>query len=43
MAQLEQADIAQLAIDLSRRDVLYQMSLSVTAKLLSLSLLDFIR
>jgi flagellar hook-associated protein 3 FlgL len=43
MAQLEQADIAQIAIDLSRRDVLYQMSLSITAKLLSLSLLDFIK
>ncbi|MHC4270928.1 MAG: flagellar hook-associated protein FlgL [Planctomycetota bacterium] len=42
-AQLEQADITQVAIDLSRRDVLYQMSLSVTAKLLSLSLLDFIQ
>jgi flagellar hook-associated protein 3 FlgL len=43
MAQLEQADITQVAMDLSRRDVLYQMSLSVTAKLLSLSLLDFIQ
>jgi flagellar hook-associated protein 3 FlgL len=41
--QLEQADIAQVAIELSRRDVLYQMSLSITAKLLSLSLLDFIQ
>ncbi|MHC4132032.1 MAG: flagellar hook-associated protein FlgL [Planctomycetota bacterium] len=43
IAQLEQADIAQIAIDLSRRDVLYQMSLSLTARLLSLSLLDFIQ
>jgi flagellar hook-associated protein 3 FlgL len=43
MTQLEQADITQVAIDLSQRDVLYQMSLSITAKLMSLSLLDFIR
>ncbi|MHC4843250.1 MAG: flagellar hook-associated protein FlgL [Planctomycetota bacterium] len=43
MTQLEQADITQVAIDLSQRDVLYQMSLSVTAKLMSLSLLDFIQ
>ena len=40
---LEEADIAQIAIDLSRREVLYQMSLSVAAKLMSMSLLDFIR
>lgn len=39
---LEEADIAQLAIDISRREVLYEMSLSVAAKLMSLSLLDFI-
>jgi flagellar hook-associated protein 3 FlgL len=40
--RLQQADIAQVAVDLSRREVLYQMSLSVAGKLLSLSLLDFI-
>jgi len=40
--RLQEADIAQIAIDLSRREVLYQMSLSVAGKLLSLSLLDFI-
>jgi flagellin-like hook-associated protein FlgL len=40
--RLQEADIAQIAIDLSRREVLYQMSLSVAAKLMSLSLLDFI-
>lgn len=40
--RLEEADIAQLAIELSRREVLYQMSLSVAAKLLSMSLLDFL-
>jgi flagellar hook-associated protein 3 FlgL len=40
--RLQEADIAQIAIDLSRREVLYQMSLSVVAKLMSMSLLDFI-
>jgi flagellar hook-associated protein 3 FlgL len=40
---LEQADIAQVATDLSRRQTLYQMSLSVAAKLLSVSLLDYLK
>jgi flagellar hook-associated protein 3 FlgL len=40
--RLQEADIAQIAIGLSRREVLYQMSLSVAAKLMSMSLLDFI-
>ncbi len=40
--RLQEADIAQIAIDLSRREVLYQMSLSVAGKLMTLSLLDFI-
>jgi flagellar hook-associated protein 3 len=40
---LQEADIAQIAVDLSRREVLYQMSLSVAGKLMSISLLDFIR
>jgi len=39
---LQEADIAQIAIDISRRDTLYQMSLSVAGKLMSVSLLDFI-
>ena len=39
---LQEADIAQIAIDLSRREVLYQMSLSVAGKLMSISLLDFL-
>jgi flagellar hook-associated protein 3 FlgL len=39
---LQEADIAQIAIDLSRREILYQMSLSVAGKLMSVSLLDFI-
>jgi flagellar hook-associated protein 3 FlgL len=41
--RLQEADIAQIAIDLSRQEVLYQMSLSVAAKLMSMSLLDFLR
>jgi len=40
--RLQEADIAQIAIDLSRREVLYQMSLSVAARLMSMSLLDFL-
>ena len=40
--RLQEADIAQIAIDLSRREVLYQMSLAVAAKLMSMSLMDFI-
>jgi flagellar hook-associated protein 3 FlgL len=41
--QLKQVDIAQVAIDISRHETLYQMSLSVAGKLMSLSLLDFIQ
>ena len=40
--RLQEADVAQIAIDLSRREILYQMSLSVAGKLMSISLLDFI-
>jgi flagellin-like hook-associated protein FlgL len=40
---LSQVDIAQVAIDLSRRQTLYQMSLSVAGKLMQISLLDFIQ
>ncbi len=39
---LQEADIAQVAIDLTRRETLYQMSLSVAGKLMSMSLLDYI-
>ena len=42
VTRLQEADIAQVAIDLSRREVLYQMSLAVAAKLMSMTLLDFI-
>lgn len=41
--RLQEADIAQVAIDLSRREVLYQISLSVAVRLMSVSLLDFLR
>ncbi len=40
---LEEADITQVAIDLSRREVLYQMSLSVAGKLMSMSLLNYLQ
>jgi len=40
--RLQEADIAQIAIDLSRQELLYQMSLSVAARLMSMSLLDFL-
>jgi flagellar hook-associated protein 3 FlgL len=43
VTRLQEADIAQIAIDLSRHQVLYEMSLSVAGKLMSMSLLDFIR
>ncbi|GAH58822.1 unnamed protein product, partial [marine sediment metagenome] len=39
---LQEADISQIAIDLSRREILYQMSLAVAGRLMSMSLLDFI-
>ncbi|MFA5552996.1 MAG: flagellar hook-associated protein FlgL [Phycisphaerae bacterium] len=41
-ARIEEADIAQLAIDLARREVLYQMSLAVSSRLISMSILDYI-
>jgi len=40
--RLQEADVSQIAIDLARRQVLYQMSLSVAGKLMTTSLLDFI-
>jgi flagellar hook-associated protein 3 FlgL len=38
----QEADVAQISIDLARRSELYQMSLSVAGKIISTSLLDFI-
>lgn len=43
ITRLQEADIAQIAIDISRREVLYQMSLAVAARIMSMSLLDFIK
>ena len=40
--RLQEADIAQITVDLSRREILYQMSLSIAGKLMSMSLLNFI-
>jgi flagellar hook-associated protein 3 FlgL len=40
---IKQADVAQVSIDLSRYQNLYQMSLAVAGKLLSTSLLDYIQ
>jgi flagellar hook-associated protein 3 FlgL len=39
---IESADMAQVAVDLSTTQTLYQMSLATAAKLLSTSLLDYI-
>ena len=41
-SMLQDADIAQIAIDISQRQLLYEMSLSVAGKLMSMSILDFI-
>jgi flagellar hook-associated protein 3 FlgL len=38
---LEQADVTQISIDLSRRETLYSLTLTVAGKLLSMSLLDY--
>ena len=42
ISRLQDADITQVAVDLARHEVLYQMSLAVSAKMFSLSLMDFI-
>jgi flagellar hook-associated protein 3 FlgL len=39
---LQEADVSEIAIDLSRRQTLYQMSLSVASRMMSTSLLDYI-
>ena len=38
----QDADITQVAVDLARYEVLYEMSLQVAAKMFSMSLMDFI-
>ncbi|MCK5172387.1 MAG: flagellar hook-associated protein FlgL [Planctomycetes bacterium] len=42
VSRKQDADITQVAIDLARHEILYQMSLSVAAKMFSMSLMDFI-
>lgn len=39
--RLQDADITQIAVQLAKHEVLYEMSLSVAAKMFSMSLLDF--
>ena len=42
IARLQDADMTRVAVDLSRHELLYTMSLSVAAKMFSLSFIDFI-
>ena len=41
ISRKQDADITQVAVDLARYEVMYEMSLSVAAKMFSLSLMDF--
>ncbi len=41
--RIEEADLTQLAVDLAELETLYEMTLSVASRILSLSLLDFLR
>ena len=43
ISQLQDADIAQVAVELAQHGILYEMSLSVTAKLFSMSLMNFLQ
>lgn len=43
ISQLQDADIAQVAVKLAQHGILYQMSLSVAARLFSMSLMDFLQ
>jgi len=42
ISRKQDADITQVAVDLARYEVMYEMSLAVAAKMFSLSLMDFI-
>ena len=42
ISRLQDADVAQVAVDLTRRETLYQMSMGIAGKLLSTSLMDFL-
>jgi hypothetical protein len=41
ISRMQDSDISQIAIDLARYEVLYQMSLKVASKMFSMSFLDF--
>lgn len=43
ISRLQDTDITQVAIDLARYEVLYEMSLNIAARMFSLSLLDFLQ
>lgn len=43
ISRLYDADVTQVAIDLARYSVLYEMSLNVASKMFNMSLLDFIK
>ena len=43
ISRVYDADVTQVAIDLARYEVLYEMSLNVAAKMFSMSLLDFLQ
>jgi flagellar hook-associated protein 3 FlgL len=43
ISRLRDADITQIAIDLSRHQLLYEMSLTAAAKMFSMSLLDLLK
>jgi len=43
ISRLQDTDITQVAIDLARYEMLYQMSLNVASRMFSMSLLDFMR
>ncbi|MBN1796315.1 MAG: flagellar hook-associated protein FlgL [Sedimentisphaerales bacterium] len=42
ITRIEEADVAQLSIDMSRREILYQMSLAMVGKLLNVTLMDYL-
>ncbi len=42
VARLQDADIAQVVVDITRRETLYQMSMAIAGKLLSTTLMDFL-
>jgi flagellin-like hook-associated protein FlgL len=41
ISRMQDADIAQISIDLAQYETLYQMSLAIASKMFSMSFLDF--